>query len=99
MTRLVVHTAGGALQPIEDDVLVQARGHPLGQLQPAWVLGVELGARHLVLEGDDLVQSLDLHQPERGGELAHAKVQSRDVVGRLAVVAIRACMLDELGPA
>src|SRR5579875_3520711 len=30
VTRLVVHAAGRALEPVEDDVLVQTRGHVLG---------------------------------------------------------------------
>ena len=50
---------------------------------------VELRARDLVLPGDDLRQPLDLDQPERGGELAHAEVEAVDLVGRLAVVAKR----------
>ena len=58
---------------------------------------VELGAGDLVLPRDDLGQALDLHQPERGGELAHPEVEPVDLVGGLAVVAKRTRVLDHLG--
>src|SRR5581483_9891247 len=54
MAWFVVHTPRGALEPVEDDVLVEAGDHAVGQLEPARVLGIELAARHRVLEGHDL---------------------------------------------
>src|SRR5207302_1954810 len=38
---LVVDPAGGALEPVEDDVLVQAGDHSVGQLQPGGVLAIQ----------------------------------------------------------
>src|SRR3954451_19880021 len=51
---------------------------------------VEQLPRGGVLPGYDLVEPLDLHEPERRGELAHAEVQAGDVVVGLAVVAVGA---------
>ncbi len=56
-------------------------------------------AGHLVLPADDLRQTFDLHEPEGGGELAHAEVEALDLVGRLSVVAKAAGMLDHFGTA
>ncbi len=56
-------------------------------------------AGDIVLPADDLRQPLDLHQPERGGELAHPEIEALDLIGRLAVVAKPAGMLDHFGTA
>ena len=84
---LFVDTAGALLDRVEDDVLVEARGHPLGQLQPRRVQRVEVLAGVLVLPGDDLLHALGLDQAQRGGELAHPEVEPVDLVLELAVVA------------
>ena len=48
------------------------------------------------LTGHDLLHALGLHERERGGELAHAEVQSRDAVVGLAVVAKGARELEHV---
>ena len=54
--------AGRALEPVEDDVLVEAGDHPVGQLEARGIAGrAARGDR--VLPADDLVQPLDLHEP------------------------------------
>ncbi len=58
---------------------------------------VELLARRAVLPGHDLLEPLDLDQPDRGGELAHAVVQALHRVLRLAVVAVLAGELEQRG--
>ncbi len=58
--------------------------------------GVELGARDLVLPAHDLVEALGLHERDGRRELAHAEVQARDLVGRLAVVAEQLRVLDQV---
>ena len=94
---LVVDAAGGLLDLFEDDVLVEARGHPVGQLQAGRVQRVEMLAGVLVLPGDDLLHAIGLDQAEGGGELAHPEVEPVDLVLELAVVAELAGELDQLG--
>ena len=98
VARLVVHPPGRALEPLEHDVLVEARDHARRQLEPARVDRVEVLPGDVVLPRHDLGQSLDLDEPERGGELVHAEVEPVDFVVGLAVVAEGAGMLEELGP-
>src|SRR5579859_4157147 len=63
VARLVVDTPGRRFEPVEDDVLVETRDHPLGQLETAaGVQRVELAPSHLVLPRDDLGHSLHLQQ-------------------------------------
>ena len=96
---LVVDLARGALERVEDDVLVEPRGHAVRQEQATGVAVVEHVARILVLPPDDLLEALDLDQPQRGGELAHAEVEPRSGVVGLAVVAVAARELGQLGMA
>ena len=51
-------------------------------------------ARGLVLPRHDLVEAIDLHDPERGGELVQPEVEPVDGVVRFAVVPERARELD-----
>ena len=53
-------------------------------------------ARGLVLPRGDLVEAVDLHDPERGRELVQAEVQPVHGVVRLAVVAERARELERV---
>ena len=48
------------------------------------------------LARDDLVQPLGLHDADRGGELADPEVEAGDRVVGLAVVAKRACVVEQL---
>ena len=96
---LVVDLPGRALERLEDDVLVEPRDHPVGQLQPRGVERVELVAGDPVLPGDDLLEPLGAEDPERGGELVHAVVEPVGRVVGLAVVAEGLGELDQLGVA
>src|SRR5579859_497267 len=67
VARLVVDASRRAFEPVEDDVLVETRDHPVGQLETAaGVRRVEFAPSHLVLPRDDLGNPLHLQQPERG---------------------------------
>src|SRR5437588_5211901 len=96
---LIVYAPGRALEPVEHDVLVEARDHAVGQLETAGIDRIELRARHRVLPVHDLLQALDLDQSESRRELAHPEVEAVDLVAGLAVVAKRASMLNDLGAA
>src|SRR3954469_2081523 len=93
---LVIHLARRPLDRLEDDVLVEARRHPLGEPQSLLIDRIELFARDLVLVLDDLRRALRGHDTERRGELAHAQTEPLDAVVRLAVVAKRARKIDQL---
>ena len=60
---------------------------PSGSRRRPGCSGSRCAAGGVVLPRDDLVQALGLHEPERGGELAHAEVQARRRRGR----ACRSC--------
>ena len=93
---LVVDLPGGALERLEDDVLVEARDHPVGKLDPRLVTGSSSFARDAVLPRDDLLEPLGADDPERGRELVHSVVEPGRVVVGLAVVAERARELDQV---
>src|ERR1700730_1424723 len=80
VTRLVINPAGRGFEPVEHDVLVEARDHAIRELEPARVLRVELLPGDAVLPRDDLGQALHLDQAERSGELVHPEVQPADLV-------------------
>src|SRR4051794_34757489 len=54
MAGVVVDATAGSLDLVERDVLVEARGHPVGQAQASGMLRIELRAGDLVLPGHDL---------------------------------------------
>ena len=91
VARLVVDLAGRALDRVEDDVLVEPGDHPVGQLAGGrGCTGSSCSRAAAFFQATISSQPLGLHEPERGGELAHAEVQPGDGVVGLAVVAERA---------
>ena len=88
---LVVDLARRPLDRLEDDVLVEARDHSLGKLDPVRVQRVEVLPRERVLPGDDLVEALHADDSECGRELVHPVVEAGPRVVRLAVVAEAPC--------
>src|SRR4051794_14387515 len=90
MAGLVVDPARRVLDGVEDYVLVEAGGHPVRKLEPGRIPGIELRARVVVLPANDLVEPLDLHESDGGGELAHPVVEAFHLEVRLAVVAVEA---------
>src|SRR3954447_23009733 len=84
---LVVDPAGRALDRVEHYVLVVAGGHPRRQFDARGEARVELRAGVAVLPAHDLLEPIDLDEPQRGAELAHAEVEPGDREVGLAVVA------------
>src|SRR5579859_7154707 len=96
VTGRVIDLPRRPLDRVEHDVLVEAGHHAGRELDAGRMLRVELSARDIVLPSDDLLQTLDADDPERGGELAHAVVQAGLRMRRLRVVAEGARVLDQL---
>ena len=93
----VVDAAGRARDLLEDDVLVEAGDHARRAARRGRrSSGSRWRAGDLLLPGDDLVEALDLHEPERGGELAHPHGRALDLVVGLAVVAVVTGEVDEI---
>ena len=83
---LVVDLARGALDRVEDDVLVEAGDHAVRQFDPVRMRGVEELAGDRVLPLGDVVEPLDADDAERGRELVQPVVHPGPRVVRLAVV-------------
>src|SRR4051794_25849719 len=96
VTGLVVDLARGALDRLEDDVLVITGSHALGQPQAVLIERGEPLARDAGLLFHPPRQTVRRDQAEGGHQLAPAQAESLDLEARLAVVAEVARERDQL---